>query len=286
MKHAGGMGKLIELCGPWRYQDKAERHLLAGNRVTIALECLVKKKRCFLEHVDWKTIPWAADPESKTLDLYLHDILCDVPGLLEDATNLELSSLEMAQNLSLHRDLSSKILVLLQTLYEWRVIWQQQNPDSCCEVPTSSPDHEAFSPNILFYSSISAAYEICHYNAILLLILRLGSQVIGPAFDPTNPSLHLTGGRDCGPLFSPGCALNAQAVATEICKSVEFHLSYSASSDAAFLLLFPLRLAYQTFEPESKETKWLSGIMRKIADISGFEISRSLGGQDFISTNS
>jgi len=272
---------LIELRGPWIYQDKDERHLLEANRVTIALECLIKKKRCFLERPDWKTIPWALEPESKTLDFYLHDMLCDIPGLLEDATNIELSILEIAQNRSLHRHLSRKILLLLQTLYEWRARWQQQNPDSCCEVPTSSPDDEAFSPNIIVYSSLGAAYEICFYNAILLLILKLGSQVIGPAFDPTNLSLRLTGHLDYGPLIPPGFALNSQAAATEICKSVEFHLAHPSSSAASFFLLFPLRVAYQTFEPESKEAKWLRGVMTKVADMSGFEISRSLGGQEF-----
>ncbi len=142
------MRKLIELQGPQRFQNKAQRNLLEGNRVTIALECLIQKKRCFLEHQDRKTIPWAADPEFKTLVFYLHDMLCDVPGLLEDDTNLQHSNLEIDQKMSLHRDLSSKILVQLQTLYELRVLWQQQNPDSCYEVPTSTPDHAAFYPTI------------------------------------------------------------------------------------------------------------------------------------------
>jgi hypothetical protein len=280
------VGKLIELQGPQRFQNTAQRNLLEGNRVTIALECLIQKKRCFLEHQDWKTIPWAADPESKTLVFYLHDMLCDVPGLLEDATNLQHSNLEMDQRMSLHRDLSSKILVQLQTLYEWRVLWQQQNPDSCYEVPTSTPDHAAFSPTVFYFSTLSAANEICFYNALLLLILRLGFQVIGPTFASTYPSLHLLGMLDYGPLSPPGLATDAQTVATEICKSVEYHLLHPASSAAAFFLLFPLWLAYPAFEPDSKESQWLSDVMRKIADMSGFEISRNLGGRGRISTNS
>ncbi|KAE9373024.1 hypothetical protein N431DRAFT_503803 [Stipitochalara longipes BDJ] len=286
LKHAGGVGKLIELRGPWIYQNIDERRLLEGNRVTIALECLIQKKRCFLEHPDWKTIPWATDPESKTLELCLHDLLCDVPGLLVDATNLQFSILEMDQKHSLYRDLSSKILVHLQSLYEWRATWQQQNPDCCCEVPTSYPDHEAFSSTVFYYSTLSTANEICSYNAQLLLILRLGSEVIGPTFDPALSSLHLPGYLNYDPLFPPGLAVNAQAVATEICKSVEYHLLHPASSAAAFFLLLPLRLAYQTFSPGSKESEWLSGVMRRIADSSGFEISRSLSGKEVVPTSS
>jgi hypothetical protein len=275
----------MQLHGPWKFQNPAARYLLEGNRVTIALECLIKRKRCFLEHPDWKTIPWAADVGSKTMGLLLHDILCDVPGLLEDAITLQRSK-GGDQKLSLHRELSTKILVHLRTLYEWRASWQQQNPSSCHEVPTSFLDSQSLFPMVFYYSDLSAANEICFYNAILLLLLNLGSKVIGLSFDHSLPSLHLPRDLDFSPLYAPGLALNADAVATEICRSVEYHLLHTASSVAAFFLLFPLRLAYETFKTTSDESQWLSGMMKNIADMSGFEIGRTLGRKEVVLTSS
>jgi hypothetical protein len=104
------------------------------------------------------------------------------------------------------------------------------------------------------YSTLSAANEICCYNTFLLVILRLGYQVIGPTFASTYPSLHLLGILDYGPLSPPGLAPDAKTVATEICKSVEYHLLYPARSATDFFLLFPLWLAYPELEPDSKES--------------------------------
>jgi hypothetical protein len=286
MKHAGGVGKLIELRGPSQHQNPAERELLNGNKITIALACLIKKKRCFLEHPDWKIIPWAPDPESKTSEIYLLDQLCDIPGLFEDATNLNLPDQDEEQRIADHQSLSRNILVHLRILYEWRFTWQQQNPDSCFEVKASSPDEQPLFPTALHYSTLPLANEIAIYNAILLLLLRLGSQIIGPTFDASIPSLHLPKELSYYPLYPPGSAASSQAVATEICRSIEYYLLDAAGSAGAFFLLFPMSLAYRTFKPGSREARWLSEVMRNIADKSGFEISRNISGYKAISVKS
>lgn len=70
-----------------------------------------------------------------------------------------------------------------------------------------------------------------------------------------------------------------QDVAIEICKSVHYRLLDQHSSAGPFYLLFPLRTAYQAFAPASREAAWLQAMMRHIANLSGFEISRKLSSQ-------
>jgi hypothetical protein len=70
-----------------------------------------------------------------------------------------------------------------------------------------------------------------------------------------------------------------QEIATEICKSIHYHLLDEHSSAGPFYLLFPIRKAYRAFAPSSKEAGWLRAIMRHIANLSGFEISRKLSSQ-------
>lgn len=52
----------------------------------------------------------------------------------------------------------------------------------------------------------------------------------------------------------------------------------------AFFLLFPLRLAYQRFARGSRVSRWLEDVMERVTDSSGFEIGRSLGGNEVAMT--
>lgn len=135
------------------------------------------------------------------------------------------------------------------------------------------------SPTILTFSSIERANEIAFYKALLLVLLRLGTQVIGPDFDSSVLTLDLPKDLDCRPLHAPGAALDLRAIAMEICRGVEYQLNDANRSMVALFLLFPLRVACQTFEPESREVQWLGNIIGKVVDISPFEFSRGLNRQ-------
>ncbi|KAG4422536.1 hypothetical protein IFR04_004305 [Cadophora malorum] len=275
MKHAGGVGRLIELRGPWRHQSVMDRFLLEGNRVTIALECLIQRKRCFLEHPDWKNIPWSLDPESKTSLHYLHDQLCDIPGLVEDTASLQKLASDCDKDYQ-RLVLSQKILDQLKTLYEWRASWARQNPDSWHEIPSSDPPEEQIRPTVFRFRDLTIANEVTFYNALLLLLHRLGNQVIGSSFDASTLALDLPADIVYGPLYAPGVAPNIQEIGMEICRSVEYQLGEERANAGAFFLLFPLAMAYQVYCPGSRESAWLGGMMNKIADDSGFEVGRHL----------
>ena len=59
-----------------------------------SIGAMVKRKRTFLEQDEWKHIPWALQPMSKTIGDFLQDILCDIPGMMEDLDNLSDALLE------------------------------------------------------------------------------------------------------------------------------------------------------------------------------------------------
>lgn len=192
LQHAGGIARLIELRSPWRHQNPYERHLLEINRLTICLSYLLKRKRCFLEHPDWIKIPWASDPASKTPILYLQDILCSMPGLVEDATNLKLPNVTPDRFKSMRESLSERILDHLHWIYKWRGLWEKDNPKACYEFVPANNSSAAFGIgfdpvflSVFHFSNLTCAHEITLYNAMLLLLLRLGTEVIGPAFDRT-----------------------------------------------------------------------------------------------------
>jgi hypothetical protein len=235
-----------------------------------------------LEGHEWKTIPWVLDPESKTSTDHLQDILSDVPGLMEDATNVQDTLQKLGEIESQHQRLSESILIHLAELYQWRTAWQCANPGACHEVLAASGSPvstQILSPTALYYSGLTAANEIRHYNAILLLLLSLRDQILGPSSNASITALSPPVDIDYWPLYPPGAAPNPQAVAIEICRSVEYHLVDSQNAGALFLL-FPLRIAFTTFDPRSREQIWVSEVMRGIANLSGFGIGHGLSGGD------
>jgi hypothetical protein len=96
----------------------------------IALKCLAKKRRCFLEHPDWKTIPWTLESEPKTPSKLIQDLLVDLPGLMEDAAALQYPTLSPNQLFLQHQELSINIQAHIAELYVWRTNWELANPSA------------------------------------------------------------------------------------------------------------------------------------------------------------
>lgn len=271
LKHAGGVGRLIELRGPWRHQSPRARCILEASKLFIIIDFLIGRKCCFLSSDCWKTIPWAREPEAKTSLSYLHDILSDVPGLIENADTLQFSNMAPCDLLYRHNLVLQNLATIWTTLYQWRVSWQLQNPASIWYVP-SAMDESPF-PVVFHFSSLGHANEINLYHAILLLIIKIDFQV-GSSSSPFFSPLHSPRGIDYHSHISPNLGLEMRSVAVEICKSVEYQLCKERRSGGTLYLLFPLRLAWQTFEPNSIEAIWIQMIMGMAADSTAIEISR------------
>ena len=283
------MGRLIELRGPWKHQSPAERAILEHSRTLIALGCVIKRKRCFLEHHDWKQVPWGLDPQSKTETSALLDILMDLGGLLEDATTLKNSNMDSDCFCLLHDTLSNNIQAHLNQLYSWRAKWGIANPNFCHEVPNYSLFEHSRNlfPTILQFSDISKATTITTYNATLLLLLKLGEEVAGQKFSsssvsPPISSSNLVFSKPSLEHYPLRSTPQLRAIATEICKSAEYQLLEHHCSVGAFSLVFPLRVAYQTFEQGSPEKDWLERMMKRVAEVSGWEIGRNIGSDEAV----
>ena len=203
----------------------------------------------------------------------LQDILCDIPGLMEDAVNLRNCDLEALQKAISHQALSRNIIDCLNHLYRWRMRWEDEYPNACQEIPAQQRlDEQPLFPKVLHFSSTKRADEIVLYNTALIFILRLGAEAIGPAFNTSTAALNLPPFDTQGPLYLPGQAINIQAIATEISKSVGYYLSDHCHR-AGVSLLIPLRVAYSTFLSTSRQAKWVDAMIIRIAELNGFEIS-------------
>lgn len=158
--------------------------------MNIILECWISKKHCFLEHQRWKTVPWVLKKGSKKPISYLQDIICNIPGLIEDATNLTNSKAENTQvtNQAVLRD----IRLHIDELHIWRTRWEEKYPDSYHEIPV--PEHRSERPlfsTMLSFSSVLRADEITLYNTALMILLKTGTEVAGLTLDTKTAAFSL-----------------------------------------------------------------------------------------------
>ncbi|KAJ5610848.1 hypothetical protein N7510_007567 [Penicillium lagena] len=260
-----GIYELVTFTQPWAWLQ----HYKGLARLSIGH--IVDRKRCFLEDPAWKTIPWAKKgQDAKTPTDRVLDILCDIPGILEDYDRaLDPMTPNQAQFTA---ELCTKILSTMDALYNWRWAWQEEFPNATyLTVPNnaSSPGSMQLPPSpfqtVIWFQDPLRATELSFYDSLLLILQGMCERFgIGmePSFVPlmSDPLLPMQGTR--------------MDTTREICRMADYQLHDLRRSSGAFMLLFPLNVAYRNLIPNSVEALWLEKIMALIADTHGFEMSR------------
>ncbi|CAG8022385.1 unnamed protein product [Penicillium olsonii] len=272
ISHYEGLAKLIALRGPYRHQSGIGLAIMPTIRSCIAIGYIVERKRCFLEEPAWKTIPWAKQGlHSKTPTDLLHDVLCDIPGILEDLSSALVRDPNVPGNLDFTSRFIPRVLSTLDTLYSWRWNWESQFPKSTFITNPIKYNDIPLLPSpfksIIWFANPHRATELIVYNAIRLILTR-SLQIAGiqqEHFQPqvlSDPLLPMEGNRN--------------DIATEICRMTDYHLSCFRQGSAAFSIVFPLNVAYLHLDPSATAIRsWLESVMAVIADFHGFEIGRS-----------
>jgi hypothetical protein len=236
------------------------------------LNAILNRKRTFLEQRIWKEVPWEDDPASKTQLDYLIDILCDYPGLLEDADNARLARGPAESKGMVWTDVVHQCHKKLAELSEWQRDWVS-NFDICLyEVDANQSSYTSIEaggplfPSILYFTDVWRAYEFCVHNALRILLLRLHSQVA--RMRTSNPgqaiATNFTETRTC-----------VEELAIGVCRSVDYFLNKHGQM-GALLLMFPAQIALLALNRTSKVAIWLMNVLAKIAESGGLEIGRQI----------
>lgn len=234
----------------------------------------MQRKHCFLETLEWKTIPWERVGLHQKLPLdNLHDILCDIPGYLEDLDNLGNWPPGRTGKEDFLASVRKRILTSLESLYSWRWEWEKDFPASTYTISPNGLDPETSRPlppspfqSVIWFVNSYRANELMTYNAIRLILTRsLELSGLNPEVANTtiasDPLLPKEGTR--------------HDVAIEICRMVDYHLHCFRRSSGAFMIIFPLNVAYLHLNEDTYGIKpWLESVMDLVADTHGFEIGR------------
>lgn len=214
------------------------------------------KSRSFLETKAWQNEPWSDCPfNDKTAQNQLVDILAYIPGFLHDQSQLDLNYSLANQN-----DLVNRVSVQLEHLRGWRYQWQEQYPDTVCELePRNVPSSHALSAHrpfrsILVYSNFTRATEIALYNAVLIIL-------IGILWSLKPPSLHQSTSRR-SILVMPDEVSSLRVPALEICRTFEFQLAMVKNQQESTLFwLLPLGVASKVLEDDDVIQKWIADML-------------------------
>ncbi len=167
-----------------------------------------ESRKTFLEEPCWQTVPWSDDPSQKSLTSHYIDIVCCIPGILEDENQLEemqralmsgavsadpppQETLQLQKAMSeLYTDIRTRAIHLYTKLLDLRWTWELQHPKCCWEVPVPfrtvagsqriAPDNVHLSidnstgrpvfDTVLYFSALPRAVETnLYYSSSLVL---------------------------------------------------------------------------------------------------------------------
>lgn len=243
---------------------------------------LMKRKRCFLEAPDWKTVPWLI--KRKSLGSQLQDLFCDIPGLMEDSDEI-MGRSALGEDMGAMEDaLREKVSILMQQACELRWRWEAENANACKEVPstdygsTSSRDQgPSLFPTVLHFQGFDRAIEIAFFNTIFLLLDTLLDDPMGSG---PMPFLSLSGvqphmGPFMSPLLLPGQG-SREGHALEICRIVDYMSHSKHDSLGMFMLMFPLYMARYCLTQRTEVCTWIGNILKQLVSEKGFNIGEHL----------
>lgn len=289
-QHASGSGRLLEMSGPRKFQAQPDHGLFLAARSNILVQALADHKRTFLEQDDWKIIPWALDPTSKTSLNYLLDILCMLPGFLEDQDELKKAATFCLP--SLWTSLKRRVQGQLDVLQDWKRDWDSRFPGAVFEMDLDEEQrrdwNERFSYTIMkmrqedatailktnenlntpnfgkqfHFMDINRANEFTLYNTCMILLFELlydledadiphSSSPVATLCQITNTVYPESAKTSPKSRLSVSGAKKIQRhCAINICRSVPYHLLQRHGYGGAYLLIFPLTVVMITWSEE------------------------------------
>jgi hypothetical protein len=269
--HTQGLSQIFQLRGPRAFHQFPTLAMFEIGRGFIIAEGIMNKHKIFLDDQQW--IPRQSTVRGRAMTSQLFDILCVIPSLMADLDAYEIAGRPVDDGMR------SKILRILNSLFDWRWKWERMHGGCAYEVITDSNlrlnldenDRPLF-PTVLYFSDQLLASDIAHYDAALAFILRTAQETLGDSWS----SLATAAGPSNFPqaasiLLLPPNVRSAADAMLELFRLVEFHLSGGKTiSGDAFRLLFPLSLAGKGLSQDSHEARLLRRIRHETADISGF----------------
>lgn len=208
-------------------------------------------------------MPWGADRQNKSLLDSLHDIFCSLPGILENMERLKNADVTLTMDENASDILLHDVLSALDELYQWRLKWNIRHG----AVAEESPGHALTESNtclspapisIKRFENLQSAAELCLFNAIVLILLRIGEmlrdrlQTLEISKWTQEPFVSRFGSSQC--------------LSEEIVQVAPYMTEAQHGNKGVYLLSFPLQIAQSRLEPGSAVSRWVETTLKSMND--------------------
>jgi hypothetical protein len=214
-------------------------------------------------------VPWLQDPESKSQQSKLLDILVIVPGILQDYTEAHaLATPEPVQ----YRNLLQKVKIQLMLLYSWRWRWQARYAHEVQEDTNCVPPIFVTTGGLgrLHFRRFAAAVELMIYNATLTWLLALlfkleplgaTKEIMACAAAARPKDEELSRIKSFQSLQRPGEAITLRGPALEICRAFDWVTrNHNDGTEQTHMYLFPVGTAMTALQGDHESlvfVRWL-----------------------------
>lgn len=256
--HCLGLARLFELWGPPAVaRSPPARRLFETVRPVMVLAALAARQRSVFAEEAWRRVPWEGGGAIKDRVHVLLDVLAAASGLVEGRGLDGAGSVQAGAE---RRGLLGQARTLLAELDAWQAGWDRAFPQTREEAaglvssaPVGVDEDGLVGPlwrTVWRYGNLYFANVAALSDAVRIFLLLFVSAVAGPG-----------AGVD-----QDGQRRALYEAATDICRSVDYHLLDFQDGAGSFFILFPLRMAWQAFgSGDSPEAKWVEQVMDGIS---------------------
>ena len=238
----------------------------------LTLEAIISRRRSFLERPEWRNI-LHADGETYTLSYGLGGIAIRIPGLCEDV--IHIASLPEADPARLKKghETVQALSDVLDRLRKWWERWRadpDRLPVRISQIPADAVlfPPPSISETFLSFPDLESAAVFCRFHSHAITALRWIGYLL-----KMFPALELA--EEDSEIINPAeLAETILKHAGAILDALPFYGLPQYVHIGATYMGLPARVAWQSFAPESPEALWIEELMDRMAQRSGFKISR------------
>ncbi|KAL7904441.1 hypothetical protein GGI35DRAFT_463235 [Trichoderma velutinum] len=260
-EHVRGLAAWVEKCGPEAFQQEDMKFAFERARAHIILLHMDEAQRTYLEDPRWQSIPWSENPHQRSFANRYIDIVCFIPGILEDEKlrvqmRREYTSSDPKWPHDLYESLRQRVNVLYLKLLNLRWEWELQHPGCCFEVfqesrikkggvlSVNDATGRPIFNSVLFFTDFRRAVETNFYHSCLLILHDIASDLgIMDELKEHQASHSSFTYKTNSPLRFPHETEPDRNAVRDICRSVEFLLQPKHGPAGGYVLMFPLRVA-------------------------------------------
>lgn len=284
VKHAGGVGTLINLRGAESHLSFPARSYFVMSRMPVITEAIVYRKRCFLSDPKWQYVTTGL-PKSPMRDSFeLNDLMVRVPGIIADSDEARTSTITSGNPPEeFVRRFKSSVVAILRDLFIWRWAFEERNPGLAYEVPVmngslSVDEHrQPLFDKAIYYNHYHKGRQVGLFMVAVILVLH-EAQSWNIMSAPAEALASLANYKKppaTGILTLPHDNISPAEAAQEIIRSVEFYLQGEHRLAGGLHLLVPLRMASPLIT-DPRQQAWLKRVTDKMAHTHGFKMSTRL----------